>query len=111
MEYLKIPTFKPRIRILFNLKKDIMENPWVKRILYGLAIAIAQLALIKLVKFSLWAVILLFLLLGGLMKILEHRNFAWAIFFGTILFGVFMYAYGWTIMDGWLSPADYFKSK
>jgi hypothetical protein len=88
-----------------------MENLWVKRIVYGLAVAVFQLVLIKFFKFSLWAVIVLFLLLGGLMKLLEHRNFAWAIILGTIIFGVFMYAYGWTIMEGWLSPTEYFKSK
>jgi hypothetical protein len=88
-----------------------MENLWVKRILYGLAIAVVQVVLIKFVKFSLWAIIVLFLLLGFLMKILEHRNFAWGIFIGTILFGVFMYAYGYTFMEGWLSPSDYFKAK
>ena len=88
-----------------------MNNIWVKRTLYGLAIAVFQLVLVKYVKFSLWAVIALFLLLGGLMKMLEHRNFSWGILLGTIIFGVFMYAYGWTIMEGWLSPAEYFKSK
>ena len=88
-----------------------MNNIWVKRIMYGLAVAVIQLVLIKYVKFSLWAVVVLFLLLGFLMKMLEHRNFAWGIFLGTIIFGVFMYAYGWTIMEGWLSPDEYFKSK
>jgi hypothetical protein len=88
-----------------------MENLWVKRIMYSLAIAVFQLALIKVFKFSFWAILVLFLLLGFLMKILEHKNFAWSILIGTILFGLGMSIFGWTIMEGWVKPEDFFNGK
>ena len=88
-----------------------MENLWVKRVMYGLAVALFQLALVKLFKFSFWAVILLFLALAFLMKVLEHRNFSWGVLIGTVIFGLFMTIFGWTIMEGWVKPEDFFNSK
>lgn len=81
---------------------------WLNRISSGIGIAIFQFLLVWYFKFSFWAVIVLFLLLAGLINLLEHKNFAWAIFLGTIIFGLGMSLFGWTIMPGWEKPADFF---
>ena len=88
-----------------------MNDILLKRIMYSLVVALFQIALVKYFKFSFWAIMVLFLLLGFLMKALEHRNFSWGIIVGTILFGLFMTIFGWTIMEGWVKPGEYFKSK
>ena len=82
---------------------------WLNRILYGLAIAIFQFLLVWYFKFSFWAVIVLFALLGGLMYLLEHRSFAWSILIGTLVFGLGMSLFGWMVMEGWDKPADFFN--
>ena len=81
---------------------------WLKRTMIGLAIAVFQFLLLWYFKFSFWAIIFLFLLLGGLVYLLEHRNFAWALLIGTVVFGLGMSLFGWTIMPGWVKPEDYF---
>lgn len=82
---------------------------WLNRTLYGIAIAVFEFVLLWYFKFSFWAIIVLFLLLGGLIYMLEHRNFAWGIIIGTVIFGLGMSLFGWTIMPGWVKPDEFFS--
>lgn len=81
---------------------------WLKRAVYSIGLSIFQFLLVWYFLFTFWAVIILFLMLGGLMYVLEHRNFAWIIFTATLLFGLGMSLFGWLVMPGWVKPEDYF---
>ncbi|NJN33004.1 MAG: hypothetical protein HC817_00870, partial [Saprospiraceae bacterium] len=81
-------------------------NQVLRRVGLAILIAVAEIILLKYAKFSLWAIVLLGLFFGWLVKVLEHRNFGWALIVGTILFTAFMLIFGWTIMqeEGWVKP-------
>ena len=84
-------------------------NIWLNRIGIGLITAVVLVLILKFMHFSFWTLIVLPLMLGGLTWALEHRNFAWGIFLGTLIFTLFMSIFGWTIMEGWVKPEDFFK--
>jgi hypothetical protein len=77
---------------------------WGNRIMTALGVAAFQVILTWYFLFSFWAVIVLFLLLGGLVILLEHKNFGWGLIIGTILFAIGFSLFGWTIMPGWVKP-------
>ena len=84
-------------------------NIWLKRIFFALIFAVIEVAIIKFLKLNILIITGLFLLFGYLIKALEHRNFGWGMIIGTFIFLIFMYAYGWTLMEGWIKPSDYFS--
>lgn len=81
---------------------------WLKTIFYGIGISLFEFLLVWYFLFTFWAVIVMFIMLGSLMYVLEHRQFAWMIFIGTLVFGVGMSIFGWLVMPGWVKPEDYF---
>jgi hypothetical protein len=84
-------------------------NIWLKRIFYALIFAVVQVAIIYFLKLKIVIIAGLFLMFGYLIKALEHRNFGWGMILGTIIFCLFMAAYGWTFMPTWVSPSEYFS--
>ena len=84
-------------------------NAWGTRTINAIFIAIFEVSLVKYFHFSFWAVVLFPLFLGLLIWFLEHKNFAWGLILGTVLFTVGMSVFGWTFMEGWVKPADFFK--
>jgi hypothetical protein len=83
-------------------------NIWLKRVFFGLIIALIEIAIIKFLKLHIVIIAVLFLGFGYLIKALEHRNFGWGMILGTIIFVIFTLTFGWLFMEGWVKPSDYF---
>jgi hypothetical protein len=83
-------------------------NIWLKRVFFGLIIALIQIAIIKFLKLHIVIIAVLFLGFGYLIKALEHRNFGWGMIIGSIIFVIFTLTFGWLFMEGWVKPSDYF---
>jgi hypothetical protein len=83
-------------------------NIWIRRVFYALIFALIEVAIIKYLKLHIVIIAVLFLGFGYLIKALEHRNFGWGMILGSVIFVIFTLTFGWSFMEGWVKPGDYF---
>ena len=78
---------------------------------YILIACLLELAMVRFGEFAFAGIFVIFLLIGGMMILMGHKDLGWGIFFGTILFMFVLLLFGWVFMEGWPGPQEFMNGK
>ncbi|MBL7816742.1 MAG: hypothetical protein JNL70_17105 [Saprospiraceae bacterium] len=77
----------------------------------ALVACLIELAMVKYGEFAFGGIFVIFMLVGGMMILMGHKNAGWGILSGTILFILVLLLFGWTFMEGWPGPQEFMNGK
>ncbi len=84
---------------------------WLNKSGIALVVCLAELILVRYGEFAFGGVFVIFILIGGLIALMGHKNYGWGIVSGTVLFIVVLLLLGWTFMPGWPGPQEFLNGK
>jgi hypothetical protein len=84
---------------------------WFNRFGIAVAVCFIGLSLVKFGEFAFGGIFVIFILVGGLILLMGHKNLGWGIVIGTLLFITILLLFGYLFMEGWPGPQEYLEGK